>query len=775
MSAAFDLSTFKHELDNKPARMAATWAEFVVMLSAPQISACTLDTCGTGPHAYYDDRDGRYKGCRCKYGVGAWSPASYAKGKTRVGKNVIGVSMLVADLDHMDGETFEAALASLQRYRYVAHGTHSDRPDDRCARVAIATSRAVTENEWPRFWPAAMRALGQPADQQCSDSNRIYFKPSRPSDGVYFFVEQDGDVLDVDAILATAPAIKSTPPKPKPSKRANAGGTLFDVLQGMDQGAVLTEISGTPLVNGQQIEIGRPNRNGNRAIIIDGKATAGFIDSDGKIGHKSTGSSAAGVDGGPYAFSWCRHYGHSNKDLYGLFIEHVGALSGFKNDPPPSYYDHEEPARATSSDAEATADTGAPEIEPFARDEHGKIYKSQKNIIIALRRLGVTVRYDEFSSHELIDGLAGHGPRIDPAAMNRLRMAIDAEFQLLPTKELFHDVVSDQARLNHFHPVREYLAGLEWDQVERIDRFLSVYGGAVDSYYTRAVSRLFFVAAVRRIRQPGCKFDEMPILESEQGTDKSSALAALAGPKEWFADDLPLGADTQRLMEATLGKWIVEAGELKGMSKGDVATLKSYVSRQVDEVRLPYDHKPTIAPRQFVIIGTTNETEGYLKDNTGNRRFWPVRVERFDAARVRKDRDQLWAEAAHHEGTGESIRLDPALYAAAAEQQNARRTEDPFTAVLADALGDLTGKLRQVDAYRIIDSSGALSVADGTRVTACLRDLGWEKTQLRFGPLSTKPGDPENGFARGTKEERATLLDLDIVTNPYRVKVRRKL
>jgi predicted P-loop ATPase len=153
----------------------------------------------------------------------------------------------------------------------------------------------------------------------------------------------------------------------------------------------------------------------------------------------------------------------------------------------------------------------------------------------------------------------------------------------------------------------------------------------------------------------------MLILESPlQGTDKSSGLRALAFNDDWFTDDLPLGSDTRRFMEATAGKWLVEAGELKGMGRGDVAALKACLSRQRDEARMAYGHKNARVARQFVIIGTTNETEGYLRDATGNRRFWPVRIQRFDLARLRADRDQLWAEAAEAEALGESISLEAA-------------------------------------------------------------------------------------------------------------------
>jgi predicted P-loop ATPase len=203
--------------------------------------------------------------------------------------------------------------------------------------------------------------------------------------------------------------------------------------------------------------------------------------------------------------------------------------------------------------------------------------------------------------------------------------------------------------------VTNYLDALVWDGVPRIDRWLVDLAGADDTPYVRAASRAMLVAAVRRVRQPGCRFDVMPILEGPQGCCKSAALRILAGDV-WFTDDFPL-SDTRRLIEATAGKWIVEAAELRCMGAGDVAALKACLSRPHDEARMAYQREVTRAPRSFVIVGTTSATEPYLRDPSGNRRFWPVRVQRFDLARLAEVRDQLWAEAGIAEAAGESIHL----------------------------------------------------------------------------------------------------------------------
>lgn len=391
----------------------------------------------------------------------------------------------------------------------------------------------------------------------------------------------------------------------------------------------------------------------------------------------------------------------------------------------------------------------ATQADDFARDKDGKPYANhQGNVRLAVRKLGVELRHDTFADRALVDGLDGFGPNLDDAALTRLWLTIDERFGFRPGKEFFGDVVADAVRNAPFHPVLDYLDALQWDGEPRLDRWLSSYAGAEDSEYIRAVGPLVLVAAVRRVRQPGVKFDEMLVLESAQGTNKSSALRVLAVRDEWFVDDLPLNAEGKVVIERLAGRWIAEAGELKGMRKGEVEHLKAFLSRQEDTARMSYARLPVIVPRQCVIVGTTN-SERYLRDLTGNRRFWPVRVEAFDLERLRRDRDQLWAEAATREAEGASIRLDPSLYAAAGVEQEARRIEDPFVETLSAVLGDRTGKLRAADAWRLLGIPAGQQTQDqNARLGDAMRELGWMRTKRRFG------GTPEHAYVRGSPVAR---------------------
>jgi hypothetical protein len=382
----------------------------------------------------------------------------------------------------------------------------------------------------------------------------------------------------------------------------------------------------------------------------------------------------------------------------------------------------------------------------FECDHHGhRKLRSQKNICRALELLCINVRHDIFQDRMTIAGLEGHD-LLDDRAMERLWLLIDERFNFLPPRDFFWILVSDLARRDPFHPVRGYLDGLKWDSIKRIDNWLTTYGKAKDTSYVRAVGTLMLIAAVRRVRQPGCKFDEMPVFESPQGTDKSTMLAILATNPNWFSDDLPLAADSKKMIEHLRGRWIVEAAELNGMRRADVEHLKSFLSRQFDRARMSYDRMLTEQPRQCIVVGTTNH-EQYLKDLTGNRRYWPVKVEAFDLRALKRDRDQLWAEAAMRESQGESIRLDPALWGEAEIEQRERTMDDPWIDQIDGVLGDMEGKIVAADAWNVIGLPPGNRTQDhNARFGRAMRSLGWKRTKLRF------EGKQQYCYVRGSCE-----------------------
>ena len=219
-------------------------------------------------------------------------------------------------------------------------------------------------------------------------------------------------------------------------------------------------------------------------------------------------------------------------------------------------------------------------------------------------------------------------------------------------------VVDDRS----FHPIRQYLDGLpEWDRTERVDTLLTDYLGAEDNPYTRAVIRKTLCGAIARVMIPGIKFDTMLVLSGPQGIGKSTIISKLCG--EWFNDSLLL-SDTKdkTAAEKLQGFWILEIGELAGLKKTEIETLRGFISRQNDVFRASFGRRATPHLRQCIFIGTTNAEHGYLRDTTGNRRFFPVKVsgnsEKKPWQLTQNEIDQIWAEALVYYRNNEPLILD---------------------------------------------------------------------------------------------------------------------
>jgi predicted P-loop ATPase len=385
-------------------------------------------------------------------------------------------------------------------------------------------------------------------------------------------------------------------------------------------------------------------------------------------------------------------------------------------------------------DAIAERAAAPPDRDAWIRNERGRIVVGNvENIRRGLAQVGVTLGYDAFARELRVNS----APVIGELAFEQIWIRIADTCGWQPSRTNLRTVVVCDAQAQATHPVRAYLERLVWDGTLRLDRWLTTYAGAADTPYVRAVGALPLLAAVRRVRVPGAKFDELLILESPQGTGKSSALHALCAVDEWFSDDLPLGVDAKLVIERTAGKWIIEAAELHGNRGKDTDRLKAFLSRQVDgPVRLAYGRLSVSLPRQFVLIGTTNRRGHYLKDSTGARRFWPVSIVGFDVAALVRDRDQLWAEAVRRE-PGASIRLAAELWAEAATAQEARRAGDPWEDVIEPLLSDGIVRVTEITVAAIWEALGVQANArdnrHADRVAAVMERFGFAKTQKANG------------------------------------------
>ena len=382
------------------------------------------------------------------------------------------------------------------------------------------------------------------------------------------------------------------------------------------------------------------------------------------------------------------------------------------------------------------------EEDGFARDDNG-IIKNEANVLLALDKLDVDLSYNEFTGKFRIHGLSEFGPDLDDGALDELYLTIERDYGLKLTDRDFSRIVEVNGRRSRFHPVKDYFSSLKWDGVERLDAWLVTYFGAEDTPLNRAIGRLTLVAAVRRIRKPGVKFDTMLVLEGPQGAGKSHGVKTLCPNESWFTDSVTLHNTSKEVMELTAGKWIVEIGELAGMRKAAAESLKSMLSRQTDEARKPYARYREEQPRQSIFIGTTNE-ENYLIDDTGNRRFLPVRVGGINIEALKRDRDQLWAEAAEAETRGERTYLTRELTKLAEAAQRERELTDEWEEPIAEYLTRPLQDMRVTGIQVAFESDlrrdqGTFSIADQRRVAKCLKKLGWARAEKSNGKWYWRP------------------------------------
>jgi predicted P-loop ATPase len=323
---------------------------------------------------------------------------------------------------------------------------------------------------------------------------------------------------------------------------------------------------------------------------------------------------------------------------------------------------------------------------------NGMPVPSMHNARLAITALGIACSHDTFHN-KILFGYEGNDVRhelqsivgeVTDNGIIRLRQVMSDRFGFDFEDKATRDAVKSLALDHCFDPVRDMLdkAQHEWDGVERLDEMAVKYFNCKDTKLNRAIVRKTMIAAVRRVRKPGCKFDTITVLESPEGWNKSSAWLVLAGDDN-FSDESILGLRGREVQEQLSEVWIHENADLAGMRKAEVETIKAFASRQVDIARPAFGHFVVKQKRHSIEIGTTNSEE-YLQSQTGNRRFWPLIVSKMiDLGLLRRDRMQLWGEAAKCEAASESIILDEALWPAAGVEQEKRRTVDPWEDILA--------------------------------------------------------------------------------------------
>lgn len=377
------------------------------------------------------------------------------------------------------------------------------------------------------------------------------------------------------------------------------------------------------------------------------------------------------------------------------------------------------------------------------KDGRGKPRRNLHNLFLFLKHspgLGRSIRFNEFAGR--VEW--GDRPLVDEDII-KIRLIIEeagAAMQFEPQAADVRQAVYLHAQDNTFDPVREYLDGVAWDKYPRLDTWLKDYMGAPDHEMIGVFGAKFLIGSVARVYDPGCQMDNMLVFEGKQGAGKTTAVAALFG-REYMISSISdfKSRDASIYLQ---GRWVAEIAELAALTKTDIRDVKKFLTETVDQYR-PINGKEVIdRPRRTVFVGTTNEHQ-YLKDATGNRRFWPVPCGEVRVADLANDRDHLWAEAVARYRAGDPWWLtDDALINAAEAVQADRAEQDPWGEFIDAWLDEPENRgLEFVTAGTILRhalkmTADRINRFDEMRVANHLAKRGWKHSKRRPQP-SAKP------------------------------------
>jgi len=402
----------------------------------------------------------------------------------------------------------------------------------------------------------------------------------------------------------------------------------------------------------------------------------------------------------------------------------------------------------------------------LARTENGSLIAHMQNVELILgndeRWTGV-ISYSAFSSKIVKLRTAPYGGGTgDWADIDDMRVLkwLGQQYNLRVKVSHVIEAVSVVAHDHAFHPVREYLGKLEWDRVPRLETWLTDVMGVQFSDYTAKVGKRWMLSAIARVMKPGCKADSVMILEGAQGAGKSTAMSILGGV--WFMDT-PFALGDKDGFQAIRGKWIVELGELDSFNKAESTKAKQFFSASTDTYRESYGRRTNDVPRQCVFVGTTNQDE-YLKDATGNRRYWPVACTKVDLEKLREIRDQLWAEAVFCFKAGDIWWVTPDEAPMFAEAQDLRfvvdEWEGPILTWLEESqIGETTSGSDVLSQALKLDY-GHWGKPEQIRVGSIMHRLGWRRVRMSALPKSGKRPwayQKPNGWGRSGELQRVEV------------------
>lgn len=638
----------------------------------------------------------------------------YLSGGIRKNANVMYRTVATLDIDYGTVNVWDDFTMAFG-FAAMIYSTHKHSSKTPRYRLVFPLSRQVSPAEYEPLCRKIAAEIGIDLfDDTTYELPRLFYWPSTSKDADFVFDYQDGPACDVDAILSQYVDYKDVSAWPLSSREGDV--IAHEIKKQGDPtekpgviGAFCRAYSIEDAIDTFLSDKYEKTGHDGRYTYKLGSVAGGLVCYEGKFAysHHETDPASKQLCN---AFDLCRVH------LFGAQDEGSRALDVTRK---PSYAAMQEfaakdkavkllmareRAQAAADDFDGLDDAELPEDyndEWKAELEYtksGKLLCNIANIILILENdpaLAGHIVHDLFTGMDSAkDGLpwnknANQWTDTDDA---NLRVWLEKHYDITG-KEKIADALTAVLTRHSYHPIRDYLNGLTWDGVPRLDRIIIDYMGAEDSELNRAMSRKHLVAAVARVFNPGCKYDYCLIMSGAEGIGKSTLLRVMGG--KWFNDSITT-LEGKEGMEQLRRAWVVELGELSSIKRSDVEQVKAHLSKQVDIYRAAYARRVLEHPRQCVFCGTTNEAL-FLKGDTGNRRFWviPVVAElrkyRDWSEAIRRDRDQLWAEAVHYYKQGEPLYLSEELEAQAKQRQQDFNddNDDPIVAMLDKYLNTL--------------------------------------------------------------------------------------
>ena len=624
--------------------------------------------------------------------VGGYVAGHLSKGRRKKG-NVLCRSMLTLDMDYGTPDVWEERITSCD-FKCCAYSTHKHTPEKPRLRIAIPLSREVSEAEYPAVSRMVAKDIGIDLfDDTTYEPHRLMYWPSTSMNGDFLYKEKDGALLDPDAYLSRYDDWQDESTWPRSSRQSEI--VRHSVSEAADPltkpgiiGAFCRAYTVEDAIDTYLSDIYEPSAMNGRYDYIPADSGAGVVIYDGKFAysHHATDPACGKLLN---AFDLVRL--HKFRELDAALPEDTpaGKLPSYKSMTELAVNDERvKLLLAEERKAQAAAEFNEKDTaweKKLEYDKAGNIKNNLRNITLILEN---DPNLKALVFNQQLDGmeLKGDVPWQHPSKFWRdaddaqLISYVDTHYGSFSQRN-YDIAVAKVTDDRSYHPIREFISALpDWDSVPRVDTLLIDYLGADDTAYVRAVTRKTLCAAICRVLDPGCKFDSMLVLNGPQGVGKSTLIARLAG--EWFSDSLNL-SDTKdkTAAEKLQGYWILEIGELAGLKKAEVETLRSFLSRQNDIYRASFGKRATPHLRQCVFFGTTNAESGYLRDTTGNRRFWPVKTpgggKKYSWQLTADDIQQIWAETLTYVKRGEKLFLDASMeQLAKSEQREAMESDE---------------------------------------------------------------------------------------------------